>query len=152
MFVDNPFKNRMPHDDEYLAGRHLPVFAGGAHAVLGTELLPPFPGTMQQIIFGLGCFGVPNGFSGQCPECMSPRLAMPVGAHRTRPMKRFVPGELAIAKWCWWCLTQKKSSLANYCKLFGKRMTPPKAIVRAMTEARNIVRLFSHLILPSLTR
>ena len=56
MFFDNPFKTRMPHDDEYLAGRHLPVFAGGEHAVLGTELLPPFPGTMQQIIFGLGCF------------------------------------------------------------------------------------------------
>ena len=56
MFFDNPFKNRMPHDDEYLAGRHLPVFVGGAHAVLGTEVLPPFPGTMQQIIFGLGCF------------------------------------------------------------------------------------------------
>ena len=56
MFFDNPFKTRMPHDDEYLAGRHLPVFAGGAHSVLGTELLPPFPGTMQQIIFGLGCF------------------------------------------------------------------------------------------------
>ena len=56
MFFDNPFKTRMPHDDEYLAGRHLPVYAGGAHSVLGTELLPPFPGTMQQIIFGLGCF------------------------------------------------------------------------------------------------
>ena len=56
MFFDNPFKTRMPHDDEYLAGRHLPVFAGGEHTVLGTELLPPFPGTMQQIIFGLGCF------------------------------------------------------------------------------------------------
>ena len=56
MFFDNPFKTRMPHDDEYLAGRRLPVFAGGAHAVLGTELLPPFPGAMQQIIFGLGCF------------------------------------------------------------------------------------------------
>ena len=56
MFFDNPFKTRMPHDDEYLAGRHLPVFVGGSHAVLGTELLPPFPGAMQQIIFGLGCF------------------------------------------------------------------------------------------------
>ena len=56
MFFDNPFKTRMPHDDEYLAGRNLPVFAGGAHAVLGTQLLPPFSGSMQQIIFGLGCF------------------------------------------------------------------------------------------------
>ena len=56
MFFDNPFKSRMPHDDEYLSGRHLPIFAGGAHAVLGTELLPPFPGSMQQITLGLGCF------------------------------------------------------------------------------------------------
>ena len=56
MFFDNPFKTRMPHDDEYLAGRQLPIFAGGAHAVLGTELLPPFPGAMQQITLGLGCF------------------------------------------------------------------------------------------------
>ena len=56
MFFDNPFKTRLPNDDEYLAGRQLPIFAGGSHAVLGTKLLPPFPGSMQQITFGLGCF------------------------------------------------------------------------------------------------
>ena len=56
MFFDNPFKSRMPRDSEYLAGRHLPIFAGGSHAVLGVDMLPPFPETMQQIIFGLGCF------------------------------------------------------------------------------------------------
>ena len=56
MFFDNPFKARMPRDDEYLAGRHLPIFAGGDHAVLGTDMSPPFAETMQQIIFGLGCF------------------------------------------------------------------------------------------------
>ena len=56
MFFDNPFKTRMPNHDEYLAGRHLPIFVGGAHAVLGTELLPPFPSSMQQITLGLGCF------------------------------------------------------------------------------------------------
>ena len=56
MFFDNPFKTRMPRDDEYLAGRHLPIFAGGDHAVLGTDMSPPFAENMQQIIFGLGCF------------------------------------------------------------------------------------------------
>ena len=56
MFFDNPFKTRMPRDDEYLAGRHLPIFAGGDHAVLGTDMSPPFAETMKQIIFGLGCF------------------------------------------------------------------------------------------------
>ena len=56
MFFDNPFKTRIPHDDEYLAGRQLSIFAGGAHAVLGNELLPPFPDSMQQITLGLGCF------------------------------------------------------------------------------------------------
>ena len=56
MFFDNPFKTRMPRDDEYLAGRYLPIFAGGDHAVLGTDMSPPFAEIMQQIIFGLGCF------------------------------------------------------------------------------------------------
>ena len=56
MFFDNPLKTRMPRDDEYLAGRYLPIFAGGDHAVLGTNMSPPFAETMQQIIFGLGCF------------------------------------------------------------------------------------------------
>jgi peptide-methionine (S)-S-oxide reductase len=56
MFFDNPFKTRMPRDYEYLAGRYLPIFAGGDHAVLGTNMSPPFAKTMQQIIFGLGCF------------------------------------------------------------------------------------------------
>ena len=56
MFFDNSFKTRMPRDDEYLAGRHLPIFGGGDHAVLGTDMSPPFAETMQQIIFGLGCF------------------------------------------------------------------------------------------------
>ena len=56
MFFDNSFKTRMPRDDEYLAGRHLTIFAGGDHAVLGTDMSPPFAETMQQIIFGLGCF------------------------------------------------------------------------------------------------
>jgi peptide-methionine (S)-S-oxide reductase len=56
MFFDNPFKTRLPHDDEYHVGRQLPIFAGDDHTVLGRPLLPPFPKTMQQIIFGLGCF------------------------------------------------------------------------------------------------
>ena len=34
MFFDNPFKTRMPNDDEYLVGRQMPIFNGGAHAVL----------------------------------------------------------------------------------------------------------------------
>ena len=56
MFFDNPFRTRMPRDDEYLAGRYLPIFAGGDHAVLGIDMSPPFAETTQQIIFGLGCF------------------------------------------------------------------------------------------------
>ena len=64
MFFDNPFKTRMPHDDEYLAGRQLPIFAGGTHAVLGTELLSPFPGSMHQITLGLGCFWGQSGCFG----------------------------------------------------------------------------------------
>lgn len=56
MFFDNPFKSRLPNADEALAGRGTAVFAGGNHAVLGTELTGPVPKGMKQIILGLGCF------------------------------------------------------------------------------------------------
>jgi peptide-methionine (S)-S-oxide reductase len=56
MFDENIFKTRIPRDGEYLAGRHLPIFDGDNHAALEVSLLPPFPKSKQQIIFGLGCF------------------------------------------------------------------------------------------------
>jgi peptide-methionine (S)-S-oxide reductase len=56
MFFDNPFKSRLPTADEALAGRGTAVFAGGNHAVLGTDLTGAVPKGMKQIILGLGCF------------------------------------------------------------------------------------------------
>ncbi len=56
MLFNNPFKIRLPYDNEYLPGRESPIFAGENHAVLGTPMLPSFPKNMQQIILGLGCF------------------------------------------------------------------------------------------------
>ena len=56
MFFDNPFKSRLPRPDEALAGRGSAIFAGGTHAVLGTDMTGPVPAGMKQIILGLGCF------------------------------------------------------------------------------------------------
>jgi len=50
MFFDNPFKSRLPTADEALAGRDTAVFAGGNHAVLGTDLTGAVPNGMKQII------------------------------------------------------------------------------------------------------
>ena len=76
MFFNNPFKSRLPNADEALAGRATAVFAGGNHAVLGTALIGSEPKGKKQIVFGLGCFGVPNDCFGRCPVFMSRRLAM----------------------------------------------------------------------------
>ena len=56
MFLNNIFKTRMPLENEYLKGRKLPVFSGGRHAVLGTEMSSSFHAQTEQIVFGLGCF------------------------------------------------------------------------------------------------
>ena len=46
----------MPPADEALPGRSTPVEISDNHFVNGNPLKPPFPGSMQQAIFGLGCF------------------------------------------------------------------------------------------------
>ena len=56
MFIDNPFKARLPKGVEALTGRDTPIFAGGLHAVLGNSMTNSVPGGLTKIILGLGCF------------------------------------------------------------------------------------------------
>ena len=50
-------KQRMVGSDGALPGRDHRVFAVPAtHAVLGTQLEPPFPEGLERAVFGLGCF------------------------------------------------------------------------------------------------
>lgn len=46
----------LPTPNQALPGRAEPMLPRGRHVVLGTSLVPPFPGTTEQAMFGLGCF------------------------------------------------------------------------------------------------
>lgn len=46
----------MPTREQALPGRDSEMPVADAHFVLGTPLKKPFPGSMEQVIFGLGCF------------------------------------------------------------------------------------------------
>ena len=46
----------MPAANEALPGRSVPLEITNTHYVNGNPLLPPFPESMEQAIFGLGCF------------------------------------------------------------------------------------------------
>lgn len=46
----------LPRPDQALPGRPDPMKIGGTHLVLGTSMCPPFPDTMRQALFGMGCF------------------------------------------------------------------------------------------------
>ncbi len=56
MFFSHPWKTRLPHAEEALAGRSEPIMVPGRHTVLGRPLGPPFPEACQQVLLGLGCF------------------------------------------------------------------------------------------------
>jgi len=56
MFFTNPFKLRLPTQDEALAGRERPITVVEPHAVKGQPLNPPFPNGYRHIYLGLGCF------------------------------------------------------------------------------------------------
>jgi len=49
-------KLRIPPPDEALPGRDEPMPVSGLHRVLGTSMLPPFPGGTEDVVFGMGCF------------------------------------------------------------------------------------------------
>lgn len=46
----------MPKPEDALPGRSLPQVLTARHFVNDTPLQPPFPGNLQQAMFGLGCF------------------------------------------------------------------------------------------------
>ena len=56
MLFSNPFKARLPLKAEALPGRSAPIFDGGAHCVLGTPTIGPFPDHLETVQLGLGCF------------------------------------------------------------------------------------------------
>ena len=49
-------KMRLPTAEEALPGRAEPMVTSEIHAVLGTRIQPPFPGGLQQLVVGMGCF------------------------------------------------------------------------------------------------
>ncbi|HVA60999.1 MAG TPA: peptide-methionine (S)-S-oxide reductase MsrA [Mycobacteriales bacterium] len=49
-------KSALPSADEALPGRDTPIPVPARHEVLGTPMVPPFPGGLEVVSFGLGCF------------------------------------------------------------------------------------------------
>ncbi len=49
-------KSVMPSPGEALPGREQKMPVAAAHFVNGRPMTPPFPGNLQQVLFGLGCF------------------------------------------------------------------------------------------------
>ncbi len=50
------FRQTLPDPAEALPGRDTPIDPGGAHAVNGRPMLPPFPEGMKEVRLGMGCF------------------------------------------------------------------------------------------------
>ena len=46
----------MPQPGLPLPGRYTPIPTAATHFVSGRPLAPPFPGTMREVFFGMGCF------------------------------------------------------------------------------------------------
>ena len=49
-------RQALPTPEQALPGRDVAVQVPDAHEVNGNRLTPPFPGHMQQVVFGMGCF------------------------------------------------------------------------------------------------
>lgn len=56
MWISRQKNLTMPNQAEALPGRDQSIIPSGKHAVLGENMVPPFPENVQTVLFGLGCF------------------------------------------------------------------------------------------------
>ena len=49
-------KSVMPHEHEALPGRATPLTVPQTHFVNGHRIVPPFPASLREVVFGMGCF------------------------------------------------------------------------------------------------
>ena len=56
MFSKLNMKDRMPTEEEALAGRETDMQVSSSHFVNGNRIKAPFPENIETIMFGLGCF------------------------------------------------------------------------------------------------
>ena len=62
--LGNSNKNQMVTAAEALPGRAEQMLVNHSHYESGHSMTPPFPEGMQEIVLGLGCFGVQSGAFG----------------------------------------------------------------------------------------
>ena len=87
-FVD-PRKLTIPTAAEALPGRDTPMPVSGAHAALGSPLVPPWPAGSAVAMFGMGCFWGAERKFWQVPGVISTQVGYAAG-HTKNPTYREV--------------------------------------------------------------
>jgi peptide-methionine (S)-S-oxide reductase len=64
-------KLTLPEPEQALPGRSTPMPINNRHFVNGHPIVPPFPETMAQVLFGMGCFWGAERKFWQCPGVFS---------------------------------------------------------------------------------
>ncbi len=64
-------KLTLPDTKEALPGRNTPMLVTNRHKVTGNPIVPPFPESMEQALFGMGCFWGAERKFWQCPGVFS---------------------------------------------------------------------------------
>ncbi|WP_394753688.1 peptide-methionine (S)-S-oxide reductase MsrA [Crenothrix sp.] len=72
-------KTVMPSQDSALPGRDAPMVITNRHFVNGNPIVPPFPESIQQAVFGLGCFWGAERKFWQLPNVFSTAVGYSAG-------------------------------------------------------------------------
>lgn len=64
-------KLTLPDPQEALPGRNIPMPVTNKHFITGNPIRPPFPESMEQALFGMGCFWGAERKFWQCPGVFS---------------------------------------------------------------------------------
>lgn len=135
-------KSSLPTPDQALPGRAEEMPVPSQHYVLGNPLKPPFPESMEMVIFGMGCFWGAERKFWQLEGVYTTAVGYAAGITPNPTYKEVCSGMTGHNEVVLVVYDPKVINYSQLLKVFGKITIPLKECVRVTMLGLNIVREF----------
>jgi len=135
MSISNPHKANLPSPAVALPGRSEKLVVASKHVVLGTPMQPPFPPSMREATFGMGCFWGAEKKFWQTPGVFSTQVGYAAGGTPNPTYREVCSGGTGHAEVVRVVFDPSKVSYEELLRLFWENHDP----TQGMQQANDVV-------------